>query len=101
MQSLGEIIFREYLQLEYSCSPEPIQLGLFHNTMVLYKYDDGNCEIEWIYYSVDDPDDVYVNHIGLSIVDKELFGYDGVFSLPKEAVKLIRKAGFVIPESFL
>jgi len=52
--------------------------------------------IEWIVNGGE-----YVEGIGLVFEGKTLVDYDGVFDLPKEAVLLIRKAGFRVPNSFL
>jgi len=52
--------------------------------------------IEWV---VNDGE--FVEGIGLSFDGKVLEDYDGVFELPEQAAKLIRKAGFTVPKSFL
>lgn len=38
--------------------------------------------------------------IGLWFEGKTLVDYDGVFELPKAAIKLIRKAGYTVPKDF-
>lgn len=96
-----KIEFQENLQLEYSCTPVPQQLGRFNNSMELWKLGPNHYEIEWVFSPVNSPDDEDVEHIGLTFDGKTLTDYDGVFELPKEAVKLIRKAGFRVPKDFL
>lgn len=49
--------------------------------------------IEWI---VNDGE--FVEGIGLWFDGRTLTDYDGVFELPKEAIKLIRKAGYRVPK---
>jgi len=54
--------------------------------------------IEWIIEYEDGGVDV--EHIGLWFEKKTLTDYDGLFSLPKEAIKLIRKNGFHVSRDF-
>lgn len=70
--------------------------GVFSSTMELFTDDDGlPCMIEW-------DADIDVVHIGLeySKEDGGLVGYDGVFELPSQAIRLIRHAGFIVPVDF-
>ncbi len=69
--------------------------GDFTSTMELFFYDGTPSAIEWV---VNDGE--FVEHIGLFFENKKLEDYDGVFELPKEAIKLIRKAGYVVPKHF-
>lgn len=68
------------------------ELGKHKSTMYLY-FDENNCRglIEW-----DIPPLQTVVEIGLSFEDdcKNLQDYDGVFSLPKEAIELLEENGF-------
>lgn len=70
--------------------------GKHISTMELFKNDDGiPTGIEW-----DNPIDIVF--IGLWFNDdNRLEDYDGVFELPIQAVKLIRKAGFIVPNDFI
>lgn len=71
-------------------------LGKNETTMELFKDDNGvPCMIEW-----DCPEQEITEQIGLFFDGKSLEDYDGVFELPKEAIKLIRKAGFSVPRHF-
>ena len=93
---LAEKAFTAELVRESSFGTQYI--GEHASTMTLYGLPDkaGAAFIEW-----DIPDLEDCVEIGLSFdVRKHLIDYDGVFSLPKEAVALIREAGFIIGESF-
>lgn len=70
--------------------------------MELYVDDDGTpTGIEWVVYD-EEGDTEFVEFIGLAFEGKDLVDYDGVFELPLEAAKLIRKAGYrVSTEDFL
>lgn len=74
------------------------QLGKHASSMTLYASDaPGRAYIEWEIPAIDE----YVE-IGLSFdVCRNLLDYDGVFSLPREAVALIRSAGFKVGRDFL
>ena len=55
--------------------------------------------IEWIVEFADDSE--MVEQIGIWLDEnKRLRDYDGVFSLPKQAVQLLRSAGIVVPREF-
>jgi hypothetical protein len=57
--------------------------------------------IEWVVYD-DEGETQFVEDIGLWFEGKDLIDYDGVFELPVEAAKLIRKAGYrVSTDEFL
>lgn len=72
-------------------------LGKHESTMTLYMQEDDKygC-IEWDIPSLDE-----VEHIGLWFEDGELTDYDGVFSLPREAVELLRENDYVVGPDFL
>jgi hypothetical protein len=71
-------------------------IGTHASTMTLYL-DDGYYQIEWDIPALDT-----CEHIGLTFDSrKRLEDYDGVFSLPEAAIKLIRMAGFVVPHEFV
>jgi hypothetical protein len=69
-------------------------LGKHASTMTLYA-DGRRYFIEWDIPSLDE-----VEHIGLTFEHKTLVDYDGVFSLPREAIRFLRKQGFIIPKEF-
>lgn len=67
------------------------------STMEMFMPEDKNSEgsIEW-----DIPElDITVN-IGVWFEKGRLVDYDGVFDLPKEAIKLIRHSGLVVGRDF-
>lgn len=67
--------------------------------MELFTDDDGvPSMIEWVVYD-EEGDTEFVEHIGLWFEGKDLTDYDGVFELPIEAAKLIRKAGYRVSTS--
>jgi hypothetical protein len=51
--------------------------------------------IEWHIPSLDE-----VYQIGLIFEGNTLVDYDGLYDLPKEAIALVRGAGFIVPEDF-
>lgn len=65
-------------------------LGSHASTMELFKSDTPNhYVIEWDIDTLDTTE-----HIGLWFDGKELIDYDGVFSLPAEAIEFLEKQGF-------
>ena len=83
--------FRSPINSETSAGSE--RLGNHASTMTLYA-DDGFM-IEW-----DIPTLGETVQIGLWFEGKNLSDYDGVFELPKQAVALIRRAGFTVGREF-
>lgn len=73
------------------------ELGVYESEMEL-SMNEENTEgfIEWIVDSLDE-----CICIGIWVENKILIDYDGVFSLPVQAVELLRKAGFEVTEDFL
>lgn len=71
----------------YSASP----LGKHPSTMTFYA-DREHYGIEWNIPALDRTVDIGLVFEYLTLVD-----YDGVFSLPKEAIELIREVGFTVP----
>jgi hypothetical protein len=69
-------------------------LGKHSSTMTLYA-DGPHYFIEWDVPSLDTTE-----YIGLTFEHKTLTDYDGVMSLPREAITLMRKAGFHVPRKF-
>lgn len=70
------------------------RLGKHASTMTLYA-DGPHYMIEW-----DIPALETTEHIGLTFEHKTLTDYDGVFSLPREAIAFLRKQGFIVPSEF-
>lgn len=73
------------------------ELGKHESTMTLYGTKTaGHAFIEWDIPAIEE-----TVQIGLNFdVAKNLLDYDGVFSLPREAVALIRRHGFKVSEEF-
>lgn len=69
--------------------------GEYESVMELHIWEQHeSATIEW---SVGDDD--FFQTIGLFFDGKTLVDYDGIFELPSEALKLLRKAGFTAPDS--
>lgn len=85
--------FRARLVLERSFTPRVIDLGEHDCEMTLYAFhpNRGADCIVWNYSRGDDADETV---IGLELEGMKVTGYDGVFSLPSEAVALLKEAGF-------
>lgn len=65
------------------------------STMELFTNDNGTpVFIEWDVVGVD------TEHIGIWFDGKTLVEYDGIFELPSQAIKLIRKSGYTVPKEF-
>lgn len=94
MNQIDEMTFTARLQLEGSWGARA--LGKHESTMTLYMAeDDRRGMIEWDIPALDD-----VEQIGLWFKDKELTDYDGVHSLPREAVELLRRNDYVVGPDF-
>lgn len=86
-------------ELVSQSSMRSTDLGKHESTMTLYAFNNqaGSAFIEW-----EIPDLEEVVDIGLSFdVRRNLLDYDGVFSLPREAVALLRKHGFKVGKDFV
>lgn len=72
-------------------------LGKHESTMTLYMTErPGHAFIEWDIPALDE-----VVEIGLSFdLEWNLLDYDGTFSLPREAIALLREKGFTVSEEF-
>ena len=71
-------------------------IGTAPSTMELHKIQEGRYYIEW-----DIPDIQTTENIGIWVdSDGELTDYDGVFSLPAEAVKLLRDNNIKVSHDF-
>jgi hypothetical protein len=92
---IAEHKFKSEIIREYSITPVVENLGMADNTMTLYISDNNKNKgaIEWYIEYEDGTDDVV--DIGLWFEGgKELCDYDGVFSLPKEAIIFLEAQGF-------
>lgn len=74
--------------------------GELYSEMFLYKDSDGlPINIDWEVYDKDG-ELRFGETIGLWFDKKTLTDYDGVFELPAEAIRLIRKSGYRVPRDF-
>jgi len=97
MQKLDTKTFIAEIVSETSLSPVPTKLGTHESTMDLYYSSamDHYYYIEWDIPGLD-----IVEQIGLwcEIGTKKIIDYDGVFTLPNEAIELLKENGFDISE---
>jgi|TARA_R110000851_G_scaffold315600_1_gene478228 hypothetical protein len=93
-----EVEFTSNINRETTSTNE--SLGEMLSTMELWQ--DGDKAPTGIEWCVHDIEGDLVEHadIGLEFDGKSLEGYDGVFELPIEAIKLIRKSGYSVPRHF-
>jgi hypothetical protein len=101
-RSVAKSDFTEKLILEYSITPVATQLGVHNCSMELFMDEDARAgAIEWIFRPVDSPDEEDSVSIGVWFdKDKNLTDYDGVFSLPAQAIDLLQDAGYHVPPDF-
>ena len=93
-----EVAFTSHINRETTSTN--VSLGILVSDMELWQNDDGlPTGIEWSVYDGED-ELVESADIGLWFDGKSLEDYDGVFELPKEAIKLIRKSGWSVPRHF-
>ena len=93
------IYFKSPVSREHSSSPIPEELGEANCSMEMFLSDDAKTgQIEWIVKY--DDGSVDVEHIGLWFENRSLTDFDGLFSLPAEAKKLIRLSGFRVSRDF-
>ena len=93
------IYFKTKLYREYTLSPIPEDLGMANCSMEMFLSEDGESgQIEWIVEYEDGSEDV--EHIGLCFENRCLTDFDGLFSLPEEAKRLIRFNGFHVSRDF-
>lgn len=97
MKLIAKIEFDEDLVMEYSAGPV-LPIGRHHNIMKLYIDEDGQSgAINWEYEpwgDIDEDHDGDSVGIGLWFDDKNVTDYDGVFELPKQAIKLLNVNGY-------
>jgi hypothetical protein len=90
MEKIAEKTFIAGLIRERSIVLAPEQLGEHESTMTLYKTGPAEFEIEW-----DIPDLEETWNIGIwTDENKVVIDYDGLFSLPAEAIQLLNENGF-------
>ena len=88
------LTFESPINVDNGYTNEP--QGTFKSEMELFTDNNGKPHlIEWYVPKLDE-----LEHIGIFFEGKTLVDYDGVFELPKEAIKLIRKAGYKVPKHF-
>lgn len=110
MKSVKTLNFEADIVQETSMQAKATDLGKAKCSMELFTATgdvpaNGNGLIEWYLEYLDengelDGDDD-VEHIGISFANKTLTDYDGLFSLPSQAVELIRSVGIIVPEEFI
>jgi len=96
MKEIASISFHSRIVREYSATPTPYELGTHHTTMTLFGSDDPNYYvIEWDIPGIDEG-----NAYGIWTEHKVLTDYDGGFSLPMQAIQLLRDNGITVPVEF-
>lgn len=98
------IRFKAFVVREYSATPKVEPLGEAECEMEWYPQDpDGSMEelrlgeIEWRYrlnMGGARPGEWEIEHIGIEGRGPRITGYDGCFSLPKEAIGFLKQMGF-------
>jgi len=93
-----ELTFNSNINIDNGINNDP--QGEKESNMELFQ-DEGKAPsgIEWVVYDAEG-DTEFVENIGLNFDGKSLVDYDGVFELPIEAIKLIRKSGYSVPNHF-
>lgn len=113
MEAFKKIEFISEIVKEYSMLPTVQPLGKAQCSMAFYVHDleessilpkDGTGCIEWIVEFLDDSGKLNGNEevetIGIWFEKKTLVEYDGIFSLPNQAIKLLRQSGIRVPREF-
>jgi hypothetical protein len=93
MSDTTKIQFRTNVNYDNGITSQ--SMGEMNNEMEMFFENGVPTEIEWVV-----EDDLFVEHIGLTFERKVLVDFDGVFELPKEAIQMIRAAGFTVPKEF-
>ena len=92
MKQIARLEFEAELVREYSAVRTVDSLGHRRQTMILYA-EGGRGLVEW-----EAGDDGEGAVIGLIFEGRRVVDYDGVFSLPMQAVKLLEAAGYDVTE---
>ena len=102
MKQLATVNFKSRIVREFSSSPRPVGLGEHDTTMTLYgptllspARNNKYYAIEW-----DIPGAEETVEYGIWVQDGILVDYDGAFSLPSQAIKLLRDNGITVPVEF-
>lgn len=97
MQSLATKEFTAKLHLEGSWGGR--KLGEHVCKFEVFKHSDNHLEIECIY----GPEgEIGVEHIGITVDNnKTVTDYDGVFSVPNEAVEMLESLGYTCPDDVI
>jgi hypothetical protein len=94
MNSIKTISGKCALNMETSADNYPI--GTHEWTMELFQYDTpGRYMIEFDIPAIEETE-----HIGIWATDGVMQDYDGVASLPKEAIELLESIGITVGEDF-
>jgi hypothetical protein len=87
MEKIVEKTFISELIREWSYGVVPI--GKHKSTMTLYRSGIEEYFIEWDVPALDES-----YEIGLKIEGQKVVGYDGIMSLPEQAINLLKEQGF-------
>lgn len=104
MKSVKTLTFKAELVMEYGYKAEVDSLGKYNCSMEL-RTKTGNIkdcnggDIEWITNPGKKNEEVIAT-IGVYWEGITLSDYDGIFSLPAEAIKLLRSVGIIVPKDF-
>jgi hypothetical protein len=90
LHSIDKITFRTGVVREYSALSSVDDLGTHEQTMELYRGDNGNIFIEWDIPELEETAEIGIEYDGKKVVT----GYDGLMSLPLEAIQLLERNGF-------
>jgi hypothetical protein len=108
MKSFGEkISFVSPLNVETSYSTKSLGSKVKSTMEIFVEENQHNlkpkhiqsCTIEWCYFVGEDREDA--THIGCWFENGFLVDYDGVFELPRQAVRILRKNGFSVPKDYI
>lgn len=97
MKQLASTTFTSRIVREFSSSPRPVELGTHATSMTLFAAEDksGYFAIEW-----DIPGAEETVGYGIWTENNVLVDYDGGFSLPMQAIELLRNNGITVPVEF-
>jgi hypothetical protein len=95
---LGESLFKEVIVMEYSYTDKVEKVGMANNTMTLWRTARDRGFIHWSYDVIADKSKSGEVEIGLWFDGRRVLDYDGIFSLPKEAIALLKRYGFICEE---
>lgn len=94
------LIFEKEIFIERSCTSKKQSIGVSKSEMTIWVDSIGDqcATIEWVYNIGRDSEDSI--GIGVWFEKNRLVDYDGVFELPKQAIKVLNMNGFVVPKDF-